>query len=132
MHYVQVPEAIQLKTPASQGGNAIGEPKKFLDWMLEVVLNDPRGVEGGPVKMRHWQKIIDKFEKYCNPGDVVVLEDEEFRKLKEIASAPQARHQGLVAVQLIPFFEAVTEAGEKDPRPPAATAGMLVSGTAES
>lgn len=118
MFYVKIPEPVQIRTPASQGNSTVGDPKKFIDWLLEVVLNDPRGADGGPVKIRRWQKLIEKFEKYCNPGDIVTVEDEDMRLMRDIVKAPQVKYSGIVTVQLLSFFEALTEAPEKDPRPP--------------
>lgn len=119
MHYVKIPEPIQLKAPQSQGGGDLGDkPRDFLNWLFEVILNDPRGCEGGPVQMRRWAKVIDKFEKYGDkPGNVVMLEDNDHAKLVEIAKKPQVQHMAIVNVQLLPFFEAITEAANKDPRP---------------
>lgn len=117
MHYIKVPEDIQLKGPASKGGQNL-DKRSFLDWMLEIVLNDPRGADGGPVKVRRWQKVIDKFEKYGNPGDIVVLENEDYRRINEIVAAPQIKYGSLLTVQFLPFFDAISEASEKDPRPP--------------
>ena|SRR6266404_6002328 len=118
MHYITVPESIMLKAPQSTGGgNLSTEPRTFINWALEVILNDPRGCEGGPIQMRRWSKVIEKFEKYDKPGNVLVLEDEDHRKLTEIANNPGVKYTSITNVQLLPFFEAITEAAQKDPRP---------------
>jgi hypothetical protein len=117
MRYITVPPHITLKNPRTkQPFEDKGSTKPFIDYAFEVWFNDPRASENGPAKLRRWMKMVDAFEKYCNPGDVVTLDDEDWTLLKTIIEAPKMSYPPLVAIQFDPFTVAVLEAPDTDPR----------------
>lgn len=121
--YIVVPESISLRHPRTREVLA-DAPKSFIDYAYEVWFNDMSISEKGPVQLRLWMKMIDKFDKYSAAGCCVVLSSEEYAMLKAVVQAPKACYAPLVSAQLLPFVDAVLDAAEKDPRPPVAPAEL--------
>lgn len=116
MRYVTIPDPIQLKHPRTKE-DLPGDPKTFLDYAHDLWFNDPRVSESGPMKLRRWMKMVDKFEKFNKPGDVVVLDDTDWDRLKSIINEPKLVLPPLTMAQLLPFAIAVLDAPDEDPRP---------------
>lgn len=117
MRYIIVPPTVILRNPRTkQPFEGEGVMKTFLDYAFEVWFNDPRVSKNGPVKLRRWMKMVDVFEKYCNPGDVVVLDEEDWKQLKVIVEQPEASFPPLIAYQFDAFSSAVLDAPDVDPR----------------
>jgi hypothetical protein len=114
MRYVVIPKSISVFHPKTK--EPLTEPdKSFIDFAHDVWFNDPRAAETGPVKLRRWMRVVEKFEKYCKPGDVVTLEDEDWRFLKTIVENPKIHYSPLVEGQLESFPFAIIDASDKEP-----------------
>lgn len=117
MRYITIPETVRLKNPRTKAdfeGN--DSSKSFIDYAFEVWFNDPRISEEGPVKLRRWMKMVDTFEKYCNPGDVLALDEEDWRLLKMIVEKPKVSYPPLIASQFDSYSVAILDAPDVDPR----------------
>lgn len=134
MRYVPVPRDIILRDRLS-GMTNDREPVTFRAWALGGPLNDPRHCRT-PVETKRWLGIVEKFDAIpleWRDGIVVALEDEEHRLVCSILNEPMDPTQmnptaykqqtPMVAVQLLPFQDAVLNAPSTDPR--TATAAEL-------
>lgn len=131
MRYIKVPEPIQLKNLVTgqpipeldEATRKIGPSaaKSFYDHAFFAWLADPRGGRDY-VQMASWMKVIEKFRDGKEHGKTLLaLEDEQWKRLKEIAEAPQVFYGGqgqpnpLVDGQMLPFTKALLDASEEMP-----------------
>lgn len=96
MKHIQVPfEVVTVKpwaTILEQLPDAKPEAITFLRWATFMWLDDPRGFTSDTgaqsiIKMRRWQKVIDKFE-VAKPGQYISLDDDDYETLKKIVESP--------------------------------------------
>jgi hypothetical protein len=114
MHYIHVPEVIYVRPPPQLAPNAEPEPLPFYKFALTVWLNDPRAIEGGFAKQVRWAKVLEKFAEAL-PGGHIALEDEDYNTLRPIVERPGGTLQPTIAVQLLPYSQAVLDATTEPP-----------------
>lgn len=114
MRYITIPHDIALVNVRTKA--VLPEPpKNFLDVAYDLWFDDIDVNKGGPVQLRRWMKMVDAFA-VSKPGDVVVVDEAEWLKLKGIVENPKKAHPPLTGVQLMAFFEAILNAPETDPK----------------
>lgn len=125
MRHIQIPYDVEIKPwKIVLDANPDAKPEKmsFLRYATFMWIDDPRSWidEAGKqsvVKLRRWQKVIDKFEA-AKPGEYVALDDEDYAVLVKIVESPAKVFQGAptqVALACLPFIDAVVNAVEELP-----------------
>lgn len=87
----------------------------FLAFLEAIVFDDRRATTTYASTVR-WRAVVSMFRN-SRVGDWIAVEDQDWVVLDTILQAPD-RHfnNALMAVQLLPFYEAVILAGTVDPR----------------
>jgi hypothetical protein len=116
MHYFVIPHDILVKDRVS----GKSEKLSFVRYADLIWLNDARW-ETPKTNLARLVKVIAEFDKV--PGEIAMLEDQDWGILKGIIESPGAGPNGpnllvpLVQIQVGPTFEgAVLDAPTKDPR----------------
>jgi hypothetical protein len=126
MKHFQVPQEVVLVKPwaaiLAQDPSAKPEPIPFLRWATFMWLDDTRAYMDGQtqsvMRLRRWQKVIDKFE-IAAPGEWVSLDDQDYATLRMIVEAPARvfqQNNTMIALACLPYTDAVLDA--KDTLPP--------------
>lgn len=89
-----------------------GDTVAFRTFAIGRWANDSK-VADSVAKLLRWIKVVDKLDA-ANPGALIVLEDEDYKSLKEVVERDRETmlNQPLLISQLAPFFDAVIEAKE--------------------
>lgn len=118
--HIQVPHACAEVAPwaavLETDPNAKPEKISFSRFSTFIWLDDARGYSDDKgmsvVKLRRWQKLIDKFEA-AKPGDWISLDDEDYDALRRIVENPQRGFQAgntQIMLACMPYVDAVLDA----------------------
>ena len=107
--------------------DAFGKPIKeviHVEWIMDFVLSDARMMTGleeeqktvsQPVLLKRSIALVDRFLDK-KPGDVVIVDDEDWRRMKAIVDRPSRAYiNALLAMQLVTFSEAIVDAPDTEP-----------------
>lgn len=109
MKYITIPADIVL----GQDENGKDVPQKFTSWLSNPLNGKPFGEDGKTLRMS--LKIEKRFED-TDVGDVVHLDDEEWKKLCEATEKVEGGFNTPIAKLFISFMDAVKDATEEDPK----------------
>lgn len=116
--FFQVPQDIEVRPWKAMDVTVTGEKVSFLKYATFSWLDDPRaytdGQQGSIVKMKRWQKVIEKFEA-AKPGDFLELEDQDWTTLKKLVEAPGRFFPTPVVMACMAFSDAVLNAKDEKP-----------------
>lgn len=118
--HFQVPfNLIEIKPRSVDPVNMASEKISFLRFATLCWLDDARAYsnergEGSIMKMRRWQKVIDKFEA-AKQGDWISLEDEDYAVLKKIVESPVRQFSTPAMLACMPYADAVLDAKNELP-----------------
>ncbi|HEU4729983.1 MAG TPA: hypothetical protein VFT22_18930 [Kofleriaceae bacterium] len=105
MKTITVPADIVCKDPRTDAELCT---KTMREFAFDVWLNDNRAGTK-PAELFRWLKVCEKFEN-CKVGAVIELDDQDYDRLVAIVREPQASYPPIVAMQLLPFSDAVEKA----------------------
>jgi hypothetical protein len=103
---ITVPAAIDIKDPLTDVVNeTVGFQRfAFLRWL------NHEDAAKSLTEVHRWMEVISRFKAAPNPGDKIVLEDEDYKRLSDIVTKVMPTLPVMAAVQLLPFAEAVLKA----------------------
>lgn len=104
MKTICVPQPITVSAPPELGSSAPPEEISFLKFALLSWLDDPRAIADGFAKTVRWAEVLRTFR---SATDTIELDDEDYATLRRIVESPAGRLPPTIAIQLIPFSEAV-------------------------
>lgn len=110
MKYVKVPEAVVLTGYNGEKGETI----QFRDFLQRSLLNDQKF--GSSYELLRAARKIE--EALAQANGYLQLEDADWQVLREIAQTPTAGNyqtSTVVARQLVPFLDAIVQAGDRKP-----------------
>jgi hypothetical protein len=127
--YVIVPEPITLLEPTTKeplkDEKGVVKPIAFYDFISKLLFN-PKWAEN--YKAIKAAKAIDKEFSGCindafgkNGPGMVKLAEEDWKRLHDLVENPNGQYgyHSAVMPQLLPFLDAIMEASDKEPTPPA-------------
>jgi len=121
LKYITIPAAITLLEPTTKDPlkdeKGIVKPVAFYDFIGKLLFN-PKWAEN--YKAIKAAKAIDRAFEKTQPGAVVQLAEEDWKRLHDLVENPSGQYGYHAAVmpQLLPFLDAIMEAGDKEPTPP--------------
>lgn len=124
MKYVIIPEDVTIvdrrngnkpvimkKNPDDEGAPWV---LKHEDFVMTNIVDSPTMVKGGGEGLRRARKIEKKFEN-CQPGDVIGVEDADYRIIRGIIDSIEwAPHFARYATQIASHVEAWENADKQD------------------
>lgn len=123
MKRIIVPKDITLKSPLE---NKPGETISFQTWAFRHWMNHPEAA-GSVVDLLRWGPVVEQFKSAKSPGDKITIEDQDHATLAKIVNKTATIEAPLVAMQLLPFVQAVLEAEDFKASDVSATSAAAVS-----
>lgn len=117
MRYIERVPPIQLVDPIKKTPLENNPPITMYNYAVNAWFSDPKLSEGGPAKLRRWQKVMEAFEE-ADKADAkyIPLEDADCEMLQGHVKTSKGMVQfPMLEMQLLPFPEAVLNAKDKKP-----------------
>lgn len=109
------PDTIHVKTGTykMEGAATIAVTRSvsFYEFIADSILSDSQHMGKRLLDTKRNLKILAKFEDRRS-GDQVYLETSDWSKMKAVCDEPTGGWNQFLAMQLMPFIEAITEAPE--------------------
>jgi hypothetical protein len=117
MRYIARIPAIQLVDPIKKLPLESSPPITMLNYAMNAWFSDPKLSEGGPAKLRRWQKVIEAFEEADKANaPFICVEDADCEMLQAYVKTSKGLIQyPMLEMQLLAFPEAVINAKDKKP-----------------
>jgi hypothetical protein len=117
MRYIERVPAIQLVDPLKKTPLENNPPITMYNYAVNAWFSDPKLSEGGPAKLRRWQKVMEAFEEADKKdAKFIALEDADCEMLQTHVKASKGMVQyPMLEMQFLAFPEAVLSAKEKKP-----------------
>ena len=114
MRYIQVPQDLQLVHPET-GASIQDEPYTFTTFIVRNVLVDPERFGKGFDALKAAFG-LDKVVRGAKPGEILGIDTEWWERIVQVLDKPAGCWpMPLVAMQMLPFMEAIKSAKETHP-----------------
>ena len=116
MHFIKIPEDINVEVGLTEEGEPITKVLTFKDWIIDAVFSD--------TKLGKTAKDIIMLVELkgtlgpLSPGDTWSLDTTHYEKLAEVVNEPTGHYFPKLAIQVVDFLRAVLSASDKRPAKP--------------